>query len=114
MPVDTHLAAVHYRVQQAGQALEYAITFLNGRRMFQGIVQIRQAVSHLQHAQSYLLESGQYPDLLAYVGTLVAFYNGEIGKVVRPTNAPAVGAGLYGNQANLLAADPVLFPSVAH
>lgn len=114
MPPDIHLSAVHFRVQMAGQVLEYAVQFFRSRRVFAGVARVREAVSHLQHAESYLRASGQYSELLAYVGKLVAFYNAEIPKVVRPMNAPAVGAEIYANQGNLLAADPVLFPGVAH
>lgn len=114
MTVDTHLAAVHYRVALAGQSLEFAIAFLNGRRVFRGLEHINAAVSHLQHAVSYLKSSGQYPALLTYVGQLVQFYRGEAAKVMRPANAPAVAAEIYANQGNLLAGDPVLTPASAH
>lgn len=114
MPTDACLAAVHFRVQMAGQALEFAAAFLQGRRVFQGLTQIRQAAAHLQHASAHLKSSGQYPDLARFVDGLVAFYNAEIPKLVRPMSAPAVATEVFNNQANLLLADPVLNPGVAH
>ncbi|MBF6555557.1 MAG: hypothetical protein IVW52_05195 [Acidimicrobiales bacterium] len=114
MPVPDHLAAVHFRVQLAGQSIEHAISLLKSRRVFQGRMHVQQAVGDLQHAASYLKASGQYPALLSYTEALIAFYTGEAARVVRPANAPAVGDALYSAQGNLLQADPVLFPSVAH
>jgi hypothetical protein len=114
VPTDPRLASVHFQVQQAGQSLELAAAFLGGRRLFRGIEHINAAVGHLARAEATLKASGQYPALAQYVGQLVQFYRTEAAKVMRPMAAPGVGEEIAGNQGNLLAADPVLFPNVAH
>lgn len=114
MPVDATLARVHLRVQSAGQSLERAVGFLRTRQVFRGTVDIRQAVQDLVAAQSVLAASGAYPELAAYVGTLVAYYQARVAKAVRPVGAPAIAAEIAASQGNLLAADPILFPNVAH
>ncbi len=114
MAVDNHLAAVHFRIEMAGQSLEQAIAFLQSRRVFQGLMRLRAAIGDLQHAATYLKDSGKYPELEKYVGALVIFYQGESGKVMRPGSAPKVGDELYAAQGQLAAADPLLFPAAAH
>ncbi len=106
--VDTHLAAVHFRVEMAGIAAEEAIEALKTRRIFMGRVRTMAVAGHLQHAADYLRESGGYPSLLGYVEQLRAFYAAEATKILRPTEAPKVAAALYANQGNLVAADPLL------
>ena len=97
----------------AGQALEHAIAFLQSRRVFQGLMRLREAIGDLQHAVTYLKKSGKYPELEKYIGALITFYQGELGKVMRPGSAPAVGDELYAAQGQLAAADPILFPTAA-
>ncbi len=106
--VDTHLAAVHFRVEMAGIAAEEAIEALKTRRIFMGRVRTMAVAGHLQHAVDYLRESGGYPSLLGYVEQLRVFYAAEASKILRPTEATKVAAALYANQGNLVAADPLL------
>lgn len=113
MPTDPVLAAVHYRVDLAGQALEAAVTTLRSTRMFRGVVEIRQAVAHLTAAHQALQASGKYPTLSVYFATLIAFYQGEVQRLFRPANAGPVADEIAANQGNLLQADPVLFPASA-
>jgi len=81
--VDTHLDAVHYRIEMAGIAAAEAIEALKTRRIFVGRVRTMAVVGHLQHAAHYLRESGGYPRLLGYVEQLKAFYAAEATKILR-------------------------------
>lgn len=114
MTTDAALASVHFRIQSAGVAVERAVGELRSRQVFRAVVNLRQATQDLQGALEALRSSGAYPDLQSYVGTLVSFYQKEVGEVLRPMGAPALGSRLAASQGNLLGADPVLFPNVAH
>ena len=112
MPADAVLAAIHYRVELAGAALEQAASMLEIRRVLNGIVHVRQAVMHLQAAARVAEAAGSYPGLQKYLLECAAFYQ-SAQRVVRPADAPALAARVRGNAGYLLEADPVLSPGSA-
>ncbi len=108
---NSDLAAVFFRVLLAGEAAEYAVQFLKDspRRVLVGRQQLQMVVEHLIHARDYLQTSGVDPPRLEYVKSLIAFYQGLLGKLTALTavrNAGAVAKAIYEAQGNLLGAAP--------
>jgi hypothetical protein len=105
VPVDSALATLHFRVQMAGTDIERAASFLNQREVLRGRMALQSAVYNLSSAAVALKQSGQYPNQLAFVQQLVAFYTGQMNSVLRPATGPSVASTLLSNQGNLLSAD---------
>lgn len=108
--MDTHLAAVHFRIIMAGTAAEHAVSALMSRRVLIGRQKLAEVLENLKHAHDYLKGAGTFPDLLSYVDGLIAFYNAlyQKARIVNVMEAPKMAAAVYANQGNLAAADPYL------
>ena len=108
--VNTHLAAVHFRIIMAGIAAEHAVSALMSRRVLIGKQKLAEVLENLKHAHDYLQGAGTFPDLLSYVDGLISFYTTLFQKtrVVNVMEAPKLASAVYANQGNLAAADPYL------
>ena len=97
----------------AGQSAEYAVQYLKDspRRVLLGRQQLQLVIENLAHAKDYLQTSGVDPPRLAYVQSLISFYQGLLGKLGMVTavgNASTVAKAIYGAQGSLLEAAPYL------
>ena len=108
MVLNTHISAVHFRIEMAGQAAEHAISALMNHRIIIGRNKLAEVIDNLQHAISYLKGAGTFPAQLQQVEALKAFYVQQIGllRVINVRDSPKVATVLYGNQGSLLSADP--------
>lgn len=108
MAINTHLAAVHFRIEMGGQAAEHAISALNNHRLMLGRARLAEVITNLQHAISYLKTAGTFPAELQAVESLKEFYVKQLGQlsIINVRDTPKVAAAIYANQGNLLQADP--------
>lgn len=129
MSLSQHLAAVHFRIIMAGESAEHAVSMFMGNHMDAGMGMVKEVIDNLSHAKAYLVTSGNHPRLLAYIESLITFYDGILQKgnasgafpIIRgfiektsdPSLSSQIGSQVYNNQGNLLAADPFV-PTVTN
>jgi hypothetical protein len=110
MAIDQHLAAVHFRIQMAGEAAEHTIDEANNGRPLAARGAIQRVIDNLNHVVAYLTVAGTYPQLLSYVVERISFYKAQANRlrIVNLKEIKSVGEDIYNAQGLLLGADPYL------